>query len=236
MEMEAGAALVGERPSHERRDQALHRRDLLHRRLEHEGPVGGVERRGVLHVDLVLRVHELVVPGVRLQPELVRPEQHLQVDLARVGDRAHGVDARELVDVAPDPAGRGRIALAQEPLELRPDDREETVGRVAVDHAREERPRARRPVVRAVEPPRLAEAPRDLGLPGDDPQRVEVGADREVDVAFLRRRRRACAAGPCPSRPRRTRLPPLAARRSGRSGCPCRARCRAGRCRGAAPP
>ena len=104
VQVEARAALVGERAPHEGREQALAHGDLLHGGLQHERTVGCVERVGVLHVDLVLRVHELVVGGERLQAELVAPEQHPQHDLARVGDGADGVDARELVDVAPQAA------------------------------------------------------------------------------------------------------------------------------------
>ena len=45
VEVETGAALVGERPAHERREQALAGGELLDRGLEHEGPVARVERR-----------------------------------------------------------------------------------------------------------------------------------------------------------------------------------------------
>ena len=117
--VEARAALVGERPPHEGREQPFPHGDLLHGGLQHEGSVGGVEGAGVLDVDLVLRVHELVVGGERLQAELVAPEQHPEDDLARVGDGTDGVDARELVDVAAQPVRRVGVALGQEELELR---------------------------------------------------------------------------------------------------------------------
>ncbi len=112
MHVEAGAALVGKWAAHEGREQPLARGDLLHRGLEHERAVGGVERLRVLDVDLVLRVHELVVRGERLQAEVVAPEQHLEHDPARIGDGADRVDAGELVDVAAQavrpPPGRAR--------------------------------------------------------------------------------------------------------------------------------
>ncbi len=76
VDVEAGPALVGKRPAHEGRDEALTGGDLLHGCLQHEGTVCGVDRGGVLDVDLVLRVHELVVRGVGVEPELVAPEQH----------------------------------------------------------------------------------------------------------------------------------------------------------------
>ena len=119
VEVEARAALVGEWAAHERGEHPLAHGDLLHRRLQHERAVGGVEGARVLDVDLVLRVHELVVRGERLQAELVAPEQHLEHDLARVGDGADRVDARELVDVAAQAVRRRRVALGEEELELR---------------------------------------------------------------------------------------------------------------------
>ena len=127
--VEARAALVGERPAHERRDETLAGRDLLHGGLQHEGPVCGVDGGRVLHVDLVLRVHELVVRGERVEPELVAPEQHPQHDLPRVGHRADRVDARQLVDVAAQAAVGIRVALDEEELELRPDDRRPALAR-----------------------------------------------------------------------------------------------------------
>ena len=196
----------------------------------------------VLEVDLVLRVHELVVGGERLQPELVAPEEHPCRELARIGDGPDGVDARELVDVAAQAAVGRRVALADEVLELGRDDRRQAAVGVAVDDPLQQRPRADRPVVGAVERPRLAEAPGDLDLVGvvlppgrRDPERVEVGANRRSRRSPRRRRRPACAAGRCPSRPSRTRRPPRTSRGNARAGCPCRARRRAGRCRGAAP-
>ena len=198
VDVEPGAALVGERPPHERREEPLRRSDLLDRRLEHEGAVGRVERGRVLEVDLVLRVHELVVPRERLEAELVRPQERPQIDLQRVGDRTHGVDAGELVDVAAEPVRRGGIALAQEPFELRSGDGNERAARVALDDPPQERPRARGPVVGAVERPCLSEAPGHLGLPRDDAQRrPDPGGSRNRRTP-ARRRRRACDGGPCP--------------------------------------
>ena len=126
-----------------------------------------------------------MVSGVRLEAELVGPEEHLQVHLTGVRDRADGVDARELVDVALETARDRRVALAEEPLELGADDRQQAVGRIPADDPGEQRARARRPVVGAVEAPGLAEAPRHLRLPRDDAQRLRVRPDREVDVALL---------------------------------------------------
>ncbi len=96
----------------------------------------------MLDVDLVLRVHELVVRGERLQAEVVAPEQHPQHDLARVGDGPDGVDAGELVDVAPKPVRGLGVALGEEELELGRDDRLEAARRVGVDDTLQQRPRA----------------------------------------------------------------------------------------------
>ena len=185
VDVEPRAALVGEGASHERGEHPLADGDLLHRGLQHERAIGGIESARVLDVDLVLRVHELVVRGKRLQAELVTPEQHLEDDLARVGDGADGVDARELVDVAAQAVRRRRVALGKEELELRRDDRLEAAGCVGVDDALEQRPWAGRVVVCPVQCPRLAEAPGHLGLPRHRPERLEVGPDGEIDVAFL---------------------------------------------------
>ena len=183
--VEARPALVGERPAHERREQPLAGGDLLHGRLQHEGPVCGVDRGRVLHVDLVLRVHELVVGGEGVEPELVAPEQHPQHDLPRVGDRADRVDARELVDVAAQAAVRLRVTLDEEELELGPDDRVSPRSAYAVVDALQQAARADGPRLRAVERPRVAEAPRHLRLPRNRSHRVEVRAHGEVDVALL---------------------------------------------------
>src|SRR4029079_11213190 len=80
---------------------------------------------------------------------------------------------------------RGGVAPAQEPFELRSRDGNERAARVALDHPPQKRPRARGPVVGAVERPCLAEAPGHLRLPRDDAQRFRIRADREVDVPLL---------------------------------------------------
>ena len=121
----------------------------------------------------------------RLQAELVAPEEHLQDDLARIGDGPDGVHARELVDVASQPVRGLGIALGEEELELGGDDGNEPALGVRIDDALEESPRAGREVVGSVERPRLTEAPGDLRLPGHGAERVEVGPDREVDVPLL---------------------------------------------------
>jgi hypothetical protein len=196
VEMEARAPLVRERPAHERRHEPLPRRDVLHRGLQHERPVGGVERARVLHVDLVLRAHVLVAGGERLQAELVAPEEHPQHDVPRVGDGAHGVDARELVDVAAEPARSSRVALEEEELELGRDDRVEAAGGVHRHDLPEQVARTDRPGLAAVERPRLADAPRHLRLPGADPERGQVGSDREVHVpVFSSHDRRVAQVG-----------------------------------------
>ena len=183
--MKARAALVGERPSHERGQETLAHGDLLHGGAQHERAVGGVEGLRVLDVDLVLRVHELVVRGERLQPELVAPEQHPQHDLARIGDGPDRVDAGELVDVTAQAALCRRVALEEEELELRGNDRRQPALGVGGDDTLEQRTGADGPVLRAVQCPGLAEAPGHLRLPRHLTQRLEVGADREVDVSFL---------------------------------------------------
>jgi Fe2+ or Zn2+ uptake regulation protein len=78
----------------------------------------------VLEVDLVLRVHELVVAGERLEAELVAQSSVFRLICAG-RRRADGVHARELVDVAAEAVRRVGVALHEEPLELRPDDRDE---------------------------------------------------------------------------------------------------------------
>ena len=119
-----------------------------------------------------------------------RPSSSHQRSIFRTTSRgsetdADGVDARELVLVAADAAVDGGVALDEEELELGSDDRVKAALGIRLDDATEQRARARRPVRRAVQRPRLAEAPRHLGLPRNDPQRVEVGPHREVDVSHL---------------------------------------------------
>src|SRR4026209_999480 len=63
--------------------------------------------------------------------------------------------------------------------------RGDPAARVALRRSPEEVARADGPVRLSVERPRLAEAPRDLRLPRDDPQRREVRPDCEVDIALL---------------------------------------------------
>ena len=66
--VEPGAALVVERLGHERGQQATVPGDLLHRRLEPEGPVRRVAQFRVAEVDLELAGRELVVGRGHLQP------------------------------------------------------------------------------------------------------------------------------------------------------------------------
>ena len=118
-------------------------------------------------------------------PRSSHAEQHLEHDLARIGDGADRVDAGELVDVAAQAVLRGGSRSARKNSSSGA-----TIGvspRAAYSSTtrREQRPRARRPVLGAVERPGLAEAPRHLRLPRHGAQRVEVGLDREVDVAHL---------------------------------------------------
>ena len=185
VDVEAGAALVVERPGHEGGEQAFARRHLLHRRLQQEGAVGGVDRRRVLDVDLVLRVHELVVGGERLEAELVAGVQHLEHDPARIRDEPDRVDARELVDVAAQAAGRRGVALEQEELELGADHRHQVALGVALDDGRQQAARADGPAPGAVRPPEVADAPGHVRLPGHDAQRADVRPDRQVDVSLL---------------------------------------------------
>ena len=149
-----------------------------------------------------------------------------------IGDRADGVDARELVDVAAEAARRRRVALEQEELELGADDRRRARAR------RSARRRARAGRAGTSAPGRsrpagvgVADAPGDVGLPRHDAQRREVGPDREVDVALLAADDRRVPEVGATSPRRRTRRPPRRGARTSRSGCPCRARSRAGRCR-----
>ena len=58
--------------------------ELLDRGLQEERAVGGVEGAGVLDVDLVLRVHELVVRGEHAQAERLAGVEHLEHDPPRV--------------------------------------------------------------------------------------------------------------------------------------------------------
>ncbi len=186
MQVEARAALVGERPAHEGREEPLPRRDLLHGGLEHERAVGCVERGGVLHVDLVLRVHELVVRRERLEPELVAPEEHAEDDLAWIGDGADGVDPRELVDVTAEAALVVPVALRQEELELGGDDRHEVACRRSRSVTR--RRSARGHDGQWSEPSSVHASPRhqaSSGMPRHAADGREVRPDGEVDVPDL---------------------------------------------------
>ena len=140
----------------------------------------------MLDVDLVLRVHELVVRGERLEAELVAPEQHPEDDLAWVGDGADRVDARELVDVAAQAVlGVGGSRSARKNSSSGATTGERPRSAYASTTRCEQRSRARGPVLGAVQRPGLAEAPRHLRLPGHRAERVQARADREVDVPLL---------------------------------------------------
>src|SRR5580704_9817124 len=76
--VETGPALVVERLGHEGGQQAVLAGDLLHGRLEPEGPVGRVDQPGMAEVDLELAGRELVVGRRDLQPGVAQLPEHVQ--------------------------------------------------------------------------------------------------------------------------------------------------------------
>ncbi len=80
---------------------------------------------------------------------------------------------------------RFRVTLDEEELELRPDHWVQPPLHVSGRDALQQGARADRPRLRAGERPRVAEAPRHLGLPGNRSHGAEIRAHGEVDVALL---------------------------------------------------
>ena len=87
----ARALVLAEGLRHERREQAVARRDVLHDLLEQEGAVGGRERVGVREVDLELPGRELAVRGRDADVEAVERGVDLPQDAVRVGADARRV-------------------------------------------------------------------------------------------------------------------------------------------------
>ena len=118
-------ALVGVHPravdpvdrlGHERRVQAVLLGDRLERELEGDRVVGGLERVGVLEVDLVLAGRDLVVGGLDADPERLERVDHVLADL--LGEVGREVEVAGLVvRQRRDPAVLA--AAEQEELELR---------------------------------------------------------------------------------------------------------------------
>ncbi len=123
MQMGSGAALIVERLAHEGRVQAVLSGHVLDCRLEPEGAVGGIERPGVAQVDLVLRVHELVVDGEDVQADRRQLLGHAAHEPVGVGQRADRIDHAQVVDVTAHAVRGGGVADDEEELELGTDDR-----------------------------------------------------------------------------------------------------------------
>ena len=91
--------------------------------LEPESAVGSVERARVAQVDLVLRVHELVVHREYIEPDRCELLGHAADQPIGVGQRADRIDHAQVVHVTAYAVRRGGIADDEEELELRADDR-----------------------------------------------------------------------------------------------------------------
>ena len=113
-----GAVDPVDRLGHERRVQAVLLGDGLQRELEGDGVVGGLQRVGVLEVDLVLADGDLVVGRLDLDPERLERVDHVLADLLREVGREVEV-AGLVVGQRLDRAVLG--AAEQEELELRAD-------------------------------------------------------------------------------------------------------------------
>ena len=106
-----------DRLGHERRVQAVLLRDRLERELEGDRVVGGLQRVGVLEVDLVLAGRDLVVGRLDPDPERLERVHHVLADL--LGEVGREVEVAGLVVRQ----RRDRAVLAaaeQEELELGP--------------------------------------------------------------------------------------------------------------------
>ena len=184
MEVEPRAALVVEGPAHEGGAHLLQHRHLLDRRLEAEGPVGRVQGGTVAEVDLVLRVHELVVRGVGTQAHPGAGVEHPARDAARVALGADGVDPRQRVDVADGAFRRAVVRFEQEELELRAHDRAEPKLGQSVRGPPHRAARVERMGV-ALLVDQVDQAGRDVRRPGQHRGGREVGPGEEVRVADL---------------------------------------------------
>ena len=228
VEVEARARVAVERLAHERRQQALPRRQVLDGGLEAERAVGGVEGVRVREVDLPL-AHAVLVRRTRhAEAGVVEREQHAIEHAARIGVVAHRVDVRRVLHVARPAARRGLAALEQVELELGPHHRRQPARLEARDRPLERRRADRRRRARR----------RRTGRPGTTRPRATTGAGRASPGAAsrgcrgsrARTPRRRCGAGrrwrsPCrtPSRA------PTRSRRRTRSARPCPAARRADR-------
>ncbi len=194
----AGVALALVELRHERERHALLRRDLLGAGLVDHVVVGGGERLVVAEVDLVLAEVALALRVLHSHAGA----GHRVADAADQRLHARGAEDR-VVDVVE--VGRIEVAVALAPGLL--------VG-VAEDDELELGARVRRPAalgepgqlaaqdlarrgrhVGAVVPLEVRHHQRGRVMPGDDAQRVEVGAHREVAVAARPRRHRVALDG-----------------------------------------
>src|SRR5262245_47057851 len=174
MHVKSGTALVVERLGHERGEQVLLPRDLLHSRLQPERAVRGVGHARMPEVDLELTGRELVVGGGDLQTSVSQLPEHAQEQSAGITLAPHNVDVPQVVRV-PSPAAVG-VSFADEELQLRPAD--EAVSKAGDLSGDPPYDRARR--LRgwlAVRGGRVTQAPGGVGLPRQTGQRGKVGPD-----------------------------------------------------------
>ena len=108
----ARAVLAEERLRHERRVDAVLRRDLLDDQPVGDRLVGHVERRGVAHVDLVLRRRHLVVVVLDPDPDRLERLDRLVAQLGGGVERGHR-EVAALVERL-----RALVVLEEEVLEL----------------------------------------------------------------------------------------------------------------------
>ena len=94
MQVVARALVVVDGHAHEGRDDTVHVSHLLDQRFEQERAVGGLDRRAVRQVDLVLRVSVLLRHRDRLEAELLAGLEHAADETRRIRQRSHRVDAR----------------------------------------------------------------------------------------------------------------------------------------------
>ena len=179
--MKAGAALVVERLGHEGGQQTVQPGDLLHRGLQPEGPVRGVQRSGVVQVDLELAAAELVVGRGHLQAGVPQQPQRLEQATLRIALGAHCVDVAGGVRVAlPAADGAGNVVgLEQVVLQLGADHGANAgLGEQALDPP-QHRP-GRVGAGAAVGVVNVCDRPGDTRLPGQRGQGGEVRLDLDV--------------------------------------------------------
>jgi hypothetical protein len=158
--------------------------DLLHGRLHPEGAVSRVDQATVVEVHLELARAELMIGRSDLEPGRAQVTQGPQQQAVGVALAAHDVDIAGAVGVPGEARARGTVRLADEVLQLRPDDGLQLQLREVLGDPSDDRPRRFRRR-RAVGEEGVSQAGHRPGLPGQRRQCAQVRLDVDVGQAVL---------------------------------------------------